>query len=88
MKATELTFPSIHLNGTSREALSEQYLTAGQALQNALRALEDASPNARDYYPQGEDAFRKAVSEHNRRTEYVREALAQVQRLFEYCESP
>jgi hypothetical protein len=48
-----LITPTIHLNGTSREALAEQYaniMTAANALLDAIRA---AAPNDRDYYPQG-----------------------------------
>ena len=43
-------------NGTSRDVLDLQYENALAKLRDAVKALEDASPNARDYYLQGPDA--------------------------------
>ena len=62
-----LTVPSVHLNGTSREELLRQVQNAGQAVWQARDALAKASPNARDYYPQGEQAYPAARAEHDRR---------------------
>jgi hypothetical protein len=56
--------PTIHLNGTSRDALLEQATDAGNAIRQAMKAVEDAEPNGRDYYPQGSDALSKAQKEH------------------------
>ena len=44
--------PTIHLNGTSKDVLAKQYNDAVVLLRGALQAMEDAAPNARDYYPQ------------------------------------
>ena len=55
--------PVIHRNGTSREALMEQYLDARNAVEDAIVALGKAAPNGRDYYPV-EGAFSEAVTEH------------------------
>jgi len=52
-----LTVPTVHLNGTSREELLRQLQDAWQAVFQARDALAKASPNARDYYPQGEHAY-------------------------------
>lgn len=62
-----LTKPTVHLNGTSADALVEQLSKAMVAVQHARRALAEASPNARDYYPQGDSAFTRARNEHNAR---------------------
>lgn len=59
--------PTIHLNGTSREALQEQIAEACSAIRAAENALIAAQPNARDYYPQGDGAYRRAECEHARR---------------------
>lgn len=59
--------PTIHLNGTSREALHEGYIAAGQAVRQAILALAEAAPHERDYYPQGDDAYKRAMAEHNAR---------------------
>lgn len=65
--AADLKHPTVHLNGTSREALLDSYEQAGRAIDAALLALSDASPNARDYYPQGDGAFQTAVAQHRAR---------------------
>ncbi len=62
-----MKIPTIHLNGTSRESLLEQQTDAYTQLQNAITAMKVATPNGRDYYPQGEKAHRKAMQEHDDR---------------------
>jgi len=59
-----LTLPSIHLNGTGRIGLMEQYHKAYMALQAAIVAMREATPHDRDYYIQGPDAGSKARKEH------------------------
>jgi len=59
--------PTIHLNGTSKEALLEQVVAAQAAVCAALHALREAWPNGRDYYPQGPGALREAEAEMNSR---------------------
>jgi hypothetical protein len=76
--------PTIHLNGTSRDSLFDSYCNAASALRNALAALEDAAPNARDYYPQGEGAFIAAAREHEDRTASLRYVLAQIDALVDH----
>ena len=60
---SDLTLPSIHLNGTGRRMLTEDYTTAYHALQAAIRAFQSIELNGRDYYPQGADAFYQARSQ-------------------------
>ena len=67
--------PTVHLNGTSREALLEQYTKAHNALEVGLNALCAAAPNGRDYYPQGPDAFAKAQAEHSALVTQVAKAV-------------
>lgn len=64
--------PTVHLNGTSGEELRRQVSEAGTAVRDALRALANAAPNARDYYPAGPDAFRAASAEHASRVARVK----------------
>lgn len=59
-----MQLPTIHTNGTSKERLIELLCEASQALDLAFSALKQTAPNGRDYYPQGNDAFDKAVAEH------------------------
>ncbi len=56
--------PTVHLNGTSRRELENQLTEAGSAVYLAMRKLNEAAPNARDYYPQGEGVFSEAMREH------------------------
>lgn len=64
-KFPDLAIPSIHLNGTSQDALLEQYSNAMAAVQNAIEVLNQSAPHPRDYYPQKPtDAFFKARSQH------------------------
>lgn len=62
-----MTLPTIHLNGTSLQALMDANDKAYRALGEAMEALAQAAPNGRDYYPQGPDALRAAISEHETR---------------------
>ena len=59
---TRLVTPSVHLNGTSKEGLVKQLLDAIEAARQLHNALHRASPNARDYYPQGEGVANAAAT--------------------------
>lgn len=59
-----MTLPTVHLNGTSQAELESQLADAISAITEAGRALDLASPNARDYYPQGTEAWQAALVEH------------------------
>jgi hypothetical protein len=87
-----MTKPTIHLNGTSREALSAGYKNAAVAIEDALNVLavshpEGAAPHGRDYYPQGENAYRDARKEHEARLQKLRDVVAELVELYEHCES-
>lgn len=74
----KLTGPRIHLNGTSRKSLEEQYEAAIEALGKALDALGETSPNARDYYPIEPGAFSRAMGEHASRVRRLREVQGEL----------
>jgi hypothetical protein len=63
--------PTVHLNGTSGLDLEAQYETATTKVHEAIRALQDASPNARDYYVQSDNAFAIARQEHVERLDLL-----------------
>ena len=75
--------PTVHLNGTSKAALLEQAYSAAEALTRALDALAEASPNGRDYYPQGDGALAQALTEHRQRVEAVRRVRDEMVALYE-----
>ena len=61
---TKLPTPSIHLNGTGARGLREQAKEVYSALDTALRAMKQAMPHGRDYYPQGDSALTAARDAH------------------------
>lgn len=75
--------PTIHLNGTSKAALLEDWEKAHEALNLALRLLCQAAPNGRDYYPQGPDAIHKAQIEHTERVHRVNSVIKELEELSE-----
>lgn len=50
--------PTVHLNGSGFENLNRDYLEAIHAVEDAIQKLP--VPHGRDYYVQGDDAYRKA----------------------------
>lgn len=76
--------PTIHRNGTSKGELDEQYMTAARAVQDAIRAVQAASPNARDYYVQGPEAAQAAIREHSKRLELLNTVLMDLQAIWEH----
>jgi hypothetical protein len=68
------TFPTLHLNGTSRTNLRDEYATAYDAIEKAIDALAAATLNGRDYYPQAEGAYYQARSERDTALDQLRKA--------------
>lgn len=58
-----MRIPTVHLNGTSGPELFYQVVYASRAMENAIEKLQDAWPNGRDYYIQGNAAWRKCMDE-------------------------
>jgi len=81
---TQIVVPSIHMNGSDADTLFEGYAEATGAIRKALKAMEAASPNARDYYVQGADAYGQAVKQHVARADKLLEVQKEI---FEILES-
>lgn len=62
-----MTFPTIHMNGTSAATLIDDYIRAMLKTQEALDAVSQIEFNARDYCPQGPDAWEMARNEMSER---------------------
>ena len=73
--------PTIHTNGTSRQALFDAVCEAGTAIHLAMVKLQETSPNGRDYYPQGESALAEATKEHLNRLERLHSVYEEIQAL-------
>ena len=54
------TDPTVHLNGTSRDSLVKQRTDIADALGDVEKAIGQAWPHGRDFYPQGPDALSAA----------------------------
>jgi hypothetical protein len=80
---SNLAIPTIHLNGTSKDALLEGYCNAIDALHEAGRNVAAAYPNLRDYYVQGPDAGRIAVEQHEARMTKLREVIRELETIAE-----
>ncbi len=78
-----VTVPTIHLNGTSREAILDGIAATIRAIDRALDLLCQSAPNARDYYPQGPGAFEQAHREHAKRAERLRSVRDELQTIAE-----
>jgi len=78
------TLPTIHLNGSSPDELLGRLEEALSAVFNARNALSFTAPNGRDYYPQGDDALRAAIAEHDSRSRRLREVQEELQVIAEY----
>lgn len=73
------TIPTIHLNGTSSATLIEEYKTAHKAIDKAIDTLAAATCHARDFYPQGPDAYYQAREERQQALQKLREAQEYVE---------
>jgi hypothetical protein len=76
-----MQMPIVHFNGSSPERLAAQYEAARDAVYVALDAMREAAPNARDYYPIGDDAFARAAVEHVRRLQALEVMLKEMDQL-------
>lgn len=79
-----MTFPTVHLNGTSAQDLLEGYERAHEALREAMEALAQAAPNGRDYYVQQPGAFESAIAEHQSRMTRLRDVSLELEALAEH----
>lgn len=79
-----MIFPTIHLNGTSKNQLSEQWMRATDAVREAMRIVQEEGPNARDYYPQGQDVFYKAQAEHVERLRKLDDVYNELRQIMEH----
>ena len=70
---TDLTLPTVHLNGSGRKMLTEGYHNAYVAVQAAIRAFNEIEFNARDYYVQPAGAWPQARTERDCAAAHLRQ---------------
>ena len=78
-----MTTPTIHRNGTAAKDLLEGYAEACSKVREAIEAVARAGPNARDYYPQGLQAFMMAQEEHELRLRRLQDVRKELEALAE-----
>lgn len=79
-----ITFPTIHLNGTSADDLLEQQCNAMSAIRDAITAVSNAGPNGRDYYPQGLQALQQATEQFRARLQKLQDVLTEIEQIAEH----
>jgi len=78
---TNLVTPTIHNNGTDGQELLLQVLRILDSLDLVQAAMREASPNPRDYYPQGSDAIAEARKAYYERYAQVNTMIEEFQAL-------
>lgn len=73
--------PTVHMNGTNSVVLLEGYLDCRRKVREAIEMLEHNAPNARDYYPQGDDAYGQADREHCSRLSRLLSVIRELEEL-------
>lgn len=81
MDATKsnLVLPVVHLNGTSKNGLLQQYCDSMAALRKAIQSLP--APHGRDYYPKGEDVIQAAIAQREGWQIAIQNVLDQVEEI-------
>jgi hypothetical protein len=79
-----MIYPTVHLNGTSKKDLIEQWEKAHDKLAEALQLLKDATPHGRDYYLQGPNVIFEAVGQHDDIRLGVAKAVSFSSQMLEY----
>ena len=74
----EIITPIIHMNGSGKRALIDQLCTAYRAVQDAMDALRQASPNGRDFYPEP-GRLQKAEAQYRARQEHLQVVIASLE---------
>lgn len=70
--------PTIHSNGTSLNTLIDGYDAIDEALYRLYLKWSEVEFNARDYYPQGPDAYIQARDERQQHAAKIQEVRAYI----------
>jgi hypothetical protein len=86
--------PQVHLGGTAKQDLVDQWGDAYTALSRAVAVLQTAGPHSRDYFLSGQydydgiEAFRLASNEHADRVSKLASVMADLNELREHIMFP
>jgi deoxycytidylate deaminase len=87
-QTTSLKVPTVHLNGTSADALKQEIYDAVRAVHDAKNALAKMTVHGRDYYVQADpDACIKARAQQVARIERLNEVEGELAEMYKgICE--
>lgn len=80
-----MQFPTVNLNGTSRNVLIEEYDNALEKLRDALTALSQVTVHGRDYHLNGGDII-AAWNEQRARCNKIVSVIEDLQKVREHLE--
>lgn len=72
-------FPQVNLNGTSKDALLEQYRRSYRAINAAIESLCEGAPHGRDYQTLPPGAVQLAIAEHRIRVAKLESVRAEIE---------
>lgn len=81
----DLIVPTVHLNGTSAETLTDNLCEVYSAIGDAIRKLKQAAPNGRDYYLEP-GSLERATDQHMRRMKTLTDLQDELQAEIEAIE--
>lgn len=76
--------PTIHLNGTSLEKLTEEWREVFYKADTLVKALGQVTVNQRDYYPQGMEEWGEAMAAHNKMCDWALAIYQESYEMFDY----
>jgi hypothetical protein len=87
--AADLTYPTVHLNGTGKQGLLDQQLDMMRTIRKALDSLRQNFPHGRDYYTQDAGAvqgpsYQKARREQESRIERLQAVYDEIESIAEH----
>lgn len=83
----DYVLPTIHSNGSNPESLRNDYTAARNAVEEAIRAIGRVDLNARDYYPQGNGAYKKAQEQMVDQLQHLSTVRDELSKLEMHCDS-
>ncbi len=86
VKRKTLIVPRVHMNGDAKDTLTGDLREALAAISAAKAKLRETTPNARNYYVIGPDAFTRARNEHINRIEHLEAVYNELSDIWEAIE--
>lgn len=82
-----IQLPVVHINGSGRKSLQEQYYAAYMGVHGAIVALRKLEIHDRDYYLLGSNAGPRARHENQARLDRLKEILDEIEAIYKSLDS-